>query len=156
MMRHRAFGALAAAALSTGALGASIAAAAEPTELEARLQALEDHVRIEQVLTNLVSNAIKYSLAGSVVEVSLQRQAGQIELCVVDHGMGIAPKDLARIFEPFRRVGLSNGNVPGVGLGLFVVRKIVEAHGGRIDVESTLGRGSTFRVVLPTGPAGAE
>lgn len=110
-----------------------------------------DHVRIEQVLTNLVSNAIKYSPSGTRVEVSLEPQADQIELRVVDHGMGMAPKDLARIFEPFRRVGLSNGNVPGVGLGLFVVRKIVEAHGGRIDVESTVGRGSTFRVVLPTG-----
>ena len=108
-----------------------------------------DHLRIEQVLTNLVSNAIKYSAPGCGIEVTLEAVAGEIELRVADRGMGISSDDLARIFEPFRRVGLSNGNVPGVGLGLFVVRKIVEAHGGRIEVESAVGRGSTFRIFLP-------
>jgi two-component system, OmpR family, sensor histidine kinase MtrB len=112
-----------------------------------------DQLRIEQVITNLVSNAIKYSPPGSSVEVSLRAEADEVEVRVVDHGMGIAPQDLARIFEPFRRVGLSTGTVPGVGLGLFVVRKIIDAHAGRIEVQSTPGRGSTFRILLPAGGA---
>lgn len=108
-----------------------------------------DPLRIEQVLINLVSNAIKYSPAGSPVEVALEANEAELELRVTDRGVGIAEHDRERIFEPFRRVGLSQQTIPGVGLGLFVVRKIVEAHHGRIELESARGRGSTFRVFLP-------
>jgi signal transduction histidine kinase len=108
-----------------------------------------DPMRIEQVVTNLVSNAIKYSPKGGAVDVSLRGAASEVIFEVHDHGIGIAEDDQRRLFEPFRRLERSEASVPGMGLGLFVVRRIVEAHGGRIDVESALGEGSMFRVVLP-------
>jgi signal transduction histidine kinase len=108
-----------------------------------------DQLRIGQVITNLISNAIKYSPEGGVVDVTLESHGGEVELRVTDRGMGIAECDRARIFEPFRRVGLSKETAPGAGLGLFIVRQIVEAHRGRIEVESAPGKGSTFRVFLP-------
>jgi two-component system, OmpR family, sensor histidine kinase MtrB len=124
-------------------------------ELEVRLPAervpiLCDQLRIEQVLTNLISNAIKYSPSGSAITVEL-RAAGPkaIELSVRDRGVGIPEDGLERLFQPFSRVGLSTEAVPGVGLGLYVVGRIVEAHNGRIEVESAVGQGSTFRVTLP-------
>ena len=110
-----------------------------------------DALRIEQVVSNLVSNAIKYSPPGGRIEVALESSGEEVVLSVSDHGIGIAEADRARVFEPFRRVGLSKETVPGVGLGLFVVRRIVEAHGGRIGVQSRPGHGSTFRFVLPAG-----
>jgi two-component system, OmpR family, sensor histidine kinase MtrB len=108
-----------------------------------------DNHRLEQVLTNLISNAIKYSPRGSAIEVAVEPTADAVVFRVTDHGAGIPEAEQQRVFEPFRRVGLSKEAVPGVGLGLFVVRRIVEAHGGRIDVESTPGAGSTFRVYIP-------
>ncbi|HLT38464.1 MAG TPA: ATP-binding protein, partial [Enhygromyxa sp.] len=87
--------------------------------------------------------------SGGLVEVALRRLPSQLELAVSDHGLGIPPDRLGCLFEPFRRAGLSSEAVPGVGLGLFVVRRIVEAHGGCIEVDSVAGRGSTFRVLLP-------
>jgi two-component system, OmpR family, sensor histidine kinase MtrB len=110
-----------------------------------------DQLRIEQVITNLLSNAIKYSPPGSVIEVALDARADELELSVTDHGVGISEVDRSRLFEPFRRVGQSMETSPGSGLGLFVVRKVVELHGGRIEVRSALGSGSTFRVFLPKG-----
>jgi signal transduction histidine kinase len=107
-----------------------------------------DPLRIEQVLTNLISNAIKYSPAGTPVEVALEATDDHVVLRVTDRGMGISDADQRRLFEPFRRVGLSQESVPGVGLGLFVVKRIVDAHGGRIEVVSAPGRGCAFRVHL--------
>jgi signal transduction histidine kinase len=107
-----------------------------------------DPVRIEQVLQNLISNAIKYSPAGGRVDVRVKRQNGSAVLEVEDHGVGISPTDRERIFEPFRRLD-TKVEIPGVGLGLSVTRKLVEGHGGHIAVDSTPGRGSTFRVELP-------
>jgi len=111
-----------------------------------------DRLRIEQVITNLVGNAIKYSPPGTDIEVAADSRDGEVVLSVADHGVGISEEDRQRVFEPFQRVGPSSGAVPGVGLGLFVVRKIVEAHGGRVDVDSTPGRGSTFRVSMRRSP----
>ena len=108
-----------------------------------------DALRLEQVVTNLVSNAIKYSPNESLVEVNVERAKDHVVISVTDAGVGIAKEDQGRLFEPFRRVGLSKDTVPGVGLGLFVVKRIVDAHQGRIDIASEPGRGSTFRVVLP-------
>ncbi len=79
----------------------------------------------------------------------LESRGDEVELRVTDHSIGIAECDRARMFEPFRRVGLSKETAPGAGLGLFIVRQIVEAHRGRIEVESAPGQGSTFRVFLP-------
>lgn len=117
-----------------------------------------DPLRIEQVLTNLVSNAIKYSPAGTRIDVRVREDAEQVVLRVRDRGFGIAEHEREHVFEPFRRGGRSKDSVPGAGLGLFVVRKIVEAHGGRISVDSELGSGSTFTVSLLLGspPSGAS
>jgi two-component system, OmpR family, sensor histidine kinase MtrB len=108
-----------------------------------------DGARIQQVVTNLLSNAMKYSSEASAIRVTLVAHADQVALSVADHGIGIAPGDLPTIFDPFRRGEAARRTTAGVGLGLFVARRIVRAHGGRLEVESAPGAGSTFRVVLP-------
>jgi signal transduction histidine kinase len=108
-----------------------------------------DATRVEQVLHNLVSNALKYSPAGSRVEVIVAREGNEAVLSVVDRGIGISTEELRTLFAPFRRTGRAREKAPGVGLGLSVARRIVEAHGGRIEVDSRPGVGSTFRVRLP-------
>ena len=113
-----------------------------------------DRLRIEQVITNLVSNAIKYSPPESPVEIGAEAHGRELVLRVADHGIGISQEDQKSLFEPFHRVGLSKEAVPGVGLGLSVVRRIVTAHGGRIELESAPGAGSTFRVYLPRAADG--
>jgi len=114
-----------------------------------------DRVRLEQVLTNLLSNAVKYSPPDSRIAISLDSSGDGAVLAVADHGIGIAPEDQRRLFDPFHRIGMSRGAIPGVGLGLYVVRRIVEAHGGRIEIDSAPGCGSTFRVCLPHDSAHA-
>jgi signal transduction histidine kinase len=100
------------------------------------------------VLLNLVGNALKFTDAG---EVRIAGAAnGNFELRVSDTGPGIPPEECERIFEKFRQVDSSNTRAKGgTGLGLAIAREIVEMHGGRIWVESTIGRGSTFRMLLP-------
>jgi signal transduction histidine kinase len=116
---------------------------------------LWDRTKLEQVVSNLVSNAIRYGGAGSI-DVAVRAAGGEVRVAVRDRGRGIAPEDQARIFRRFERGGNAEGS-GGLGLGLFVVRHIVEAHGGRIEVESELGAGSVFTVVLPVRPQpGAE
>jgi signal transduction histidine kinase len=107
-----------------------------------------DRLRIEQVIGNLVSNAVKYSPSGGRIELGLTLSDGAAVISVVDSGLGIDRERQANLFEPFRRV--SSEAIPGVGLGLFVAKRIVEAHHGRIEVESVSGQGSIFRVRLPT------
>jgi signal transduction histidine kinase len=107
-----------------------------------------DPIRMEQVLANLVGNAIKYSPGGGRVRVGLSTEKGRATLSVADQGVGIAPEEQPYIFEPFRR-GARHEGIPGMGLGLSVARRIVEAHGGALDVESAPGAGATFRVRLP-------
>ena len=108
-----------------------------------------DPGRIGQVLNNLLSNAIKYSPAGGLVIARLQQAGMQVVIEVVDSGVGIPPDDIAHIFEPFRRSRLSSQAIPGVGLGMFVAQHIVEAHGGRIQVQSRVGVGTTFTLSIP-------
>jgi signal transduction histidine kinase len=108
-----------------------------------------DPLRIQQVLNNLISNAIKYSPPETTVDISLERADGEFLFRVSDQGKGIPEEELPFIFEPFRRTAAAREEVPGVGLGLSVAQRIVRAHGGRIKVESTLGVGTTFRVYLP-------
>lgn len=112
-----------------------------------------DAHRIEQVLDNLLSNAIKYSPAGGVVRVRVRAEAGRALLSVADAGEGIAAEDLQRVFEPFQRAGARDSKIPGMGLGLFVARRIVEGHGGTIGVDSRPGAGTTFEVALPQAEA---
>jgi PAS domain S-box-containing protein len=109
-----------------------------------------DRVRLEQAVGNLVSNAIKYG-RGQPVELAVEAARTGVRLRVADHGIGIAPEDLARIFTRFERAA-PVGHYGGLGLGLYVTRSIVEAHGGTIDVSSHPGEGTTFVIELPTNP----
>jgi len=111
-----------------------------------------DEFRLEQVVVNLLTNALRYG-AGKPIRVELDQLPGAATIRVSDQGVGIAPEDQARVFEQFVRVG-DRTRIPGLGLGLYITRQLVEAHGGTISVESKLGEGSTFTVALPT--AGAE
>lgn len=104
---------------------------------------------IEQVLNNLLSNAIKYSSPGSRVTVRLEAEGDGAVLEVQDEGRGIAQEELQSIFQPFHRGFSAHEEASGVGLGLYVSRRVVEAHGGQLTVESRMGSGSTFRVSLP-------
>lgn len=113
-----------------------------------------DPLRLEQVVVNLVSNAIKYSPAGGPVRIQVERREGEACVSVSDQGLGISEEDQNHLFEPFRRVGAGAESIPGAGLGLSVVRRIITAHGGRIELSSAPGKGTTFRVCL--GLAGAD
>ncbi len=106
-----------------------------------------DEFRIEQVVSNLISNALRYGGKGPV-EVTVYGHNGWARVEVRDHGIGISKENQLRIFQQFERVSGSNV-VAGLGLGLFISEQIVAAHGGRIEVESALGDGATFRVSLP-------
>jgi PAS domain S-box-containing protein len=106
-----------------------------------------DRLRIEQIVTNLVSNAIKYG-GDAPIEVRVQPCDECVKLQVLDHGIGISRDKLTRIFDRFERA-VSARSYGGLGLGLYITRQIVEAHGGRIEVESELGHGSVFTVTLP-------
>jgi signal transduction histidine kinase len=108
-----------------------------------------DPSRLDRILLNLVGNALKYSEAGSVVRVRAAASTGGAVVSVQDRGGGIAPDDLPRIFERYYR-GQSSARSDGLGLGLFIVRRLVEAHGGRVWAESTVGEGSTFSFTLPS------
>jgi len=113
-----------------------------------------DSTRLVQVLTNLVSNAIKYSPDGGGVRLELEASGGQAVLSVCDEGVGVPPEDGERIFEPFHRTAKGPAmKIPGVGLGLSVARRLVQAHGGKIEVERRPDRGSIFRVRLPLAVA---
>ncbi|RYX86458.1 HAMP domain-containing histidine kinase [bacterium] len=108
-----------------------------------------DKARLERVVGNLLSNAAKYSARGTTVTAHLEQNASQAIIEVHDQGAGISPEDLKRLFTPFVRLEHTEKMASGTGLGLATVKKIVEAHGGRLEVESELGKGSTFRVFLP-------
>jgi signal transduction histidine kinase len=106
-----------------------------------------DAFRLEQVLLNLMSNACKYG-QGKPIVVTLDQEDGWARLVVQDHGIGIAPEDLKRLFEPFERA-VSVREYGGLGLGLYIVRRIVEAHEGLVQVRSEHGVGSVFTIKLP-------
>ncbi|WP_437945074.1 AAA family ATPase [Sorangium sp. So ce296] len=113
-----------------------------------------DPSRVEQVVLNLLSNAMKYG-SGGPIHVSMRQREGRAMLAVRDHGIGIAEADQARIFERFERA-VSVCNFGGLGLGLYIARCIVSAHGGSIRVESQPGAGATFIVELPLSPTEAD
>jgi PAS domain S-box-containing protein len=109
-----------------------------------------DPGRIKQVLYNLISNAIKFTPKGGMVKLTARAEARSLVVSVSDTGIGIAPADLPRLFREFEQLAQPNGRRPeGTGLGLALSRRLVELHGGRVEVESELGRGSTFSVHLP-------
>lgn len=109
-----------------------------------------DEERLRQVLSNLLSNAIKYAPGGGEIRVSANLTPAGVELRVSDQGAGIAAHDLPHVFERFYRAeGDLTRRVKGTGLGLFLTRAIVNAHGGTIRVDSDPGKGATFTVTLP-------
>jgi signal transduction histidine kinase len=122
-------------------------------DLEEPLRGAWDPVRLEQVVSNLVSNALKYG-GGSPVEIRLAADGGDVVLTVADHGPGIAATDLARVFERFYRAP-AGAHEGGLGLGLAVVRELVETMGGHVSVSSPPGQGASFEVRLPLTPVAA-
>lgn len=111
---------------------------------------LGDEDRLKQLLLNLVDNGIKYSLPGGTVRLSLAKESGWANLIVSDTGIGIPPEDLPHIFDRFYRVDKARSRAQGgSGLGLAIAKWIVQAHGGAIQVDSTVGQGTTFRITLP-------
>ncbi|MEA3407204.1 MAG: GAF domain-containing sensor histidine kinase [Chloroflexota bacterium] len=117
-------------------------------DTEAPTWALTDPLRLEQVVVNLISNACKFAPPGSCIRVGLQHQGADMILYVKDRGPGIAPEEQAHVFEPFYRAE-SETSRPGMGLGLYISRRILEALGGEIWLESRVGEGSCFYVRLP-------
>lgn len=109
-----------------------------------------DEVRIKQVLTNLINNAIKYNNPNGKVIVSLQATESFIHVCVADTGKGIAPEDHAKVFNEFETLGKIAHHAKGTGLGLPISQRMIQAMGGEIQLESELGKGSKFLVTVPT------
>jgi two-component system phosphate regulon sensor histidine kinase PhoR len=110
-----------------------------------------DSLGFERILTNLISNGIKFSSSGGVIEVGLERRSGGVSLRVRDCGVGMEPGDAQRLFQRYSRLS-AHSAVSGSGLGLFIVKCIVSAHGGSIDVTSAVGKGTTFEVFFPDLP----
>ncbi|KQW69055.1 hypothetical protein ASE17_13715 [Phenylobacterium sp. Root77] len=109
-----------------------------------------DHLRLKQVLANLISNAIKYNRPRGAVEVEIRALGDRVRISVRDTGLGIPAGRMADLFEPFERLGREGSGVEGAGLGLALTRRLVEAMGGKLDVQSLEGVGSTFIVDLPS------
>ncbi len=134
---------------------------AAPTYLHA------DPLRLRQVMINLLSNAIKYNRPGGQVAVHLRSDAGRVQIAVADNGLGMTAEQKARLFEPFNRLGREGGDIEGSGVGLVVVRQLIERMDGRVEVDSVPGVGTSVTVDLAaaqapevaapavTGPAGS-
>lgn len=139
---------------------------AEAEQLHVRIEAppptagfgaVADRTRLRQVLTQLVSNAVRYNRPGGLVLVEVRQSAEGVAVAVHDTGPGVAPERMAELFQPYNRLGREGSATPGAGVGLVVARRLVEAMDGRLDAASTPGEGSTFTVRLPpahsTAPA---
>jgi signal transduction histidine kinase/CheY-like chemotaxis protein len=114
-----------------------------------------DRGRFRQIIYNLLSNAIKYTPDDGRIQIEAERSSGDVRITVIDNGVGIAPEDQTAVFEEFRQVGEVSARQPGTGLGLALTKRLVEAHGGTIEVASSLGAGSRFTIILHAadGPA---
>lgn len=122
---------------------------------DAEVHVNADPVRFLQLLTNLLSNAAKFSPPQGIVEVFLDRQNGHAQISVRDHGPGIPEEFRSRVFASFAQADMSSTRARGgTGLGLSITKALVERMGGRIDFDTEIGRGTTFRVLLPAVPAG--
>ena len=135
----------------------SLALSIEGIEAESTLIATVDEERLIQVLSNLISNAIKYSPAGGEIEIGLRvtmephssQTPYEVLIWVRDQGIGIAPEEIPHIFKRFHRAGTLDPSLSGLGIGLYLVQEIITLHGGRVWVESVEGVRSTFYVLLP-------
>lgn len=119
----------------------------EPAENEGYLVCLDEKI-LRHILTNLLSNAVKYSPQGDRVDFNLVCQSEQAVFRVRDYGIGIPLEDRAQLFDSFHRA-TNTGSIPGTGLGLSIVKRSVDLHQGSISVDSQLGEGTTFMVILP-------
>lgn len=131
---------------------ASVATKDRPINLlvpESLPNVMADPARIEQILINLLSNAAKYSTAGSEIQVAAVGRDTEIEVAVTNTGEGLAPEESAKLFTRFYRSRADDGRVSGMGLGLYIVKGLVEAHGGRIWVDSKPGKYATFAFTIP-------
>ena len=108
-----------------------------------------DKVRVELILRNMLNNAVKYSAEGTEIRIAVRNMENALAVSVKDQGMGISLEDQVKLFKPFERLSETSTTKPGLGLGLVVCRRLVEAHGGRIWVESESGKGSVFNFTLP-------
>lgn len=111
-----------------------------------------DRIKLERAICNLLTNAAKYSPAGSVIVVRAGRQGTNTEITIADQGVGIHPENLPFIFDKYFRCSQNSKNVLGLGLGLFIVKEIADAHMGQVWVESSPGQGSVFFLRLPLKP----
>ncbi|MBI2857958.1 MAG: HAMP domain-containing protein [Chloroflexi bacterium] len=137
-------------------MGADVQALAREKDLQLNMEQLQDatirgdRVKLRQLFLNILQNAVRYTPAGGRITASLARKDKTAVVSISDTGIGIAPEHLPHIFERFYRVDKARSRAEGgAGLGLAIARQIAEAHGGKIEVESQAGRGSTFRVSLP-------
>ena len=103
---------------------------------------------IKHIIINLLSNALKYSEKDTPIEISINKDKTGVKFSFRDYGIGISKKDIKHLFEPFHR-GNNVGEISGTGLGLSVLQKALDLHKGKIEVESEIGKGSNFRVILP-------
>jgi len=107
-----------------------------------------DESLLRHIFSNLISNAVKYSSADSEVTFTVRREGNDAVFQVIDQGIGIPEADRARLFEAFHRCS-NVGEIPGTGLGLVIVKRCVDLHGGSLDIDSEVGKGTTFTVRLP-------
>ncbi len=112
-----------------------------------KIEGLWDQVRLDQAISNLLTNAIKYGNSNPI-EVENGKEGNVAKIIISDHGVGIDPKKQKFIFDKFKR-GTTDGRYQGLGVGLFIVKQIIEAHGGKVSVKSVLGKGSKFTIDLP-------
>lgn len=108
-----------------------------------------DSLRLERILYNLFENAAKYSPGGSEIKIEAKKQKDSVVVSVADKGIGMPADRIPELFEPFKRLLTHKEHTKGLGLGLVVCKRLVEAHGGKIWVESAMGKGSTFYFTLP-------
>jgi signal transduction histidine kinase len=141
--------------LREGIVDLSLLAANRGIEIRTELhaggsQVHGDPLRLKQIMRNLLSNAIKYNIDDGWIEVRTEPLPDQVRVSVSDGGIGISSDEMPLLFVPYQRCQSSGRKVKGVGLGLVIVKKLVEAHGGSVEVTSCPGKGSTFSFVLPT------
>jgi len=115
---------------------------------------IADPTRLEMILRNLLNNAVKYATEGTEIRVAVRRNSNDIVVSVSDEGPGIPVEEQSRLFQAFERLEMGSPRSKGLGLGLLVCRRLVEAHGGRIWLESEVGKGSTFYFSIPINKRG--
>ncbi|MCY1548861.1 Sensor protein SrrB [compost metagenome] len=116
---------------------------------QASCQIYADEMRIEQVIINFLTNAIKYSPGTQNIQLNVNIEKGKLHLSVIDHGIGMLPEQQEHVFDKFYRVEESSQRFQGLGIGLYICAEIIRRHGGDIGVKSEYGKGSEFYFFLP-------